>query len=734
MADTKLTDLPAFSPAFDDVLYGVDDPGGVPVQGKLTLRAIHDLFKSQEQPPMVMGSRPEAETETIPATYTTITLTGYDRPGDNGGGIYTRVDIEPTHAGKVQSADGGWWELLVATARPEQFGGSMDGTTSDSAVFQNMFEYALRFGVPVYIPNREILLTAPVEIGEGQVRVSCHPGAIIRGSGISGNNLFQFTGTSVFWSGGTLGECGVVFMDVSSTNEYIGLNWRFEDVSLFDYGNGFQFDGLIDQNPASSFESIVIRNSKFEARKTYTESGGTAHGAFDVYQERLGKPYRKFVFENNRGLNGGARAISIAGASNTETMFHFSTWRNYVNQVENSADADAQFIFVESGRLIVHGCSGTDLMPISDLVMTNDIEGVRVGPISHLKMTDCHWLNAGGSEAVLNLKQCLEADIDQTTIEWTDSYNSIIQSAAGADFTTAIVPPANRLNVGTLTVKNGAGSVIEFPTNTDGCRVKLRNLIVEDCDTDGIGATSTGLLMIAGGATTPHRVEAHMSVRYTTDPKKVPLNIARVVGNTERLVLTGDYVWDGNFIEVRTTRVDEIRIDADLDWSLAVRGLLASGTNPSIGSTVWRGTNKNHAGKDPVNKIHVAFAQACDRMDIDAQFSVDDFALHNANQFELFLPKDSVMKLHLNGVMERHGTITDGVAIEYDYIIRTDPSGTFMPMHTNETIYQTGTNFAAGGSVIDTDRIYIKLIDLVGSTTDPVSGAIRVKGIWQRTG
>lgn len=35
---------------------------------------------------------------------------GYNSVGDGGSALYKRVDTEPTHAGKVQSADGAWWE------------------------------------------------------------------------------------------------------------------------------------------------------------------------------------------------------------------------------------------------------------------------------------------------------------------------------------------------------------------------------------------------------------------------------------------------------------------------------------------------------------------------------------------------------------------------------------------------------------------------------------------------
>lgn len=43
MADAKLTELSGFTPISTDILYGVDDPGGAPVSGKVTVAAVLDI-------------------------------------------------------------------------------------------------------------------------------------------------------------------------------------------------------------------------------------------------------------------------------------------------------------------------------------------------------------------------------------------------------------------------------------------------------------------------------------------------------------------------------------------------------------------------------------------------------------------------------------------------------------------------------------------------------------------
>lgn len=47
MADTKLSALATFTPILGDYVYGVDDPGGTPISGALTLSAIMTLYEAQ---------------------------------------------------------------------------------------------------------------------------------------------------------------------------------------------------------------------------------------------------------------------------------------------------------------------------------------------------------------------------------------------------------------------------------------------------------------------------------------------------------------------------------------------------------------------------------------------------------------------------------------------------------------------------------------------------------------
>lgn len=61
-----------------------------------------------------VGARASVATTTIPAAINAIRTSGYAAAGDGGDALYKRVVSEPSHAGKAQSADGAWWEIVTA--------------------------------------------------------------------------------------------------------------------------------------------------------------------------------------------------------------------------------------------------------------------------------------------------------------------------------------------------------------------------------------------------------------------------------------------------------------------------------------------------------------------------------------------------------------------------------------------------------------------------------------------
>ena len=85
-------------------------------------------------------TKADLEAATVPLVVDALQLTGYTTVGDGGAALYKRVVAEPSHALKVQSADGAWWEGAVVFMTPEMFGAVGDGTTDDLTKLQDMFD------------------------------------------------------------------------------------------------------------------------------------------------------------------------------------------------------------------------------------------------------------------------------------------------------------------------------------------------------------------------------------------------------------------------------------------------------------------------------------------------------------------------------------------------------------------------------------------------------------------
>ena len=79
----------------------------------------------------------------IPVGINAIRVNGYYAAGDGGGALYVKVDDEPAHGGKFQTADGAWWEISETNLDPRQFGAKGDGIADDSNAFNAMDAYAL---------------------------------------------------------------------------------------------------------------------------------------------------------------------------------------------------------------------------------------------------------------------------------------------------------------------------------------------------------------------------------------------------------------------------------------------------------------------------------------------------------------------------------------------------------------------------------------------------------------
>lgn len=103
--------------------------------------------------PILFASTAEVESAFVSAGISYISTIGYHSPGDGGAATFVRAASEPAHGGKVQSADGSWWELAETKPNLLQFGGIDDGTTTDdTAAFEAMSSYCQAKQRPGRVP------------------------------------------------------------------------------------------------------------------------------------------------------------------------------------------------------------------------------------------------------------------------------------------------------------------------------------------------------------------------------------------------------------------------------------------------------------------------------------------------------------------------------------------------------------------------------------------------------
>jgi hypothetical protein len=96
---------------------------------------------------------------------------GYYEVGDGGGAEYKRVDVEPGHPGKFQSADGDWWEYVGNEIDIRVLGAYCDGAheDEDTGAFYNA-SLMLQTGAVGTIrlpPNSTTLINAQITFGSG---------------------------------------------------------------------------------------------------------------------------------------------------------------------------------------------------------------------------------------------------------------------------------------------------------------------------------------------------------------------------------------------------------------------------------------------------------------------------------------------------------------------------------------------------------------------------------------
>lgn len=119
------------------------------------------------------ATRAALEAASVPVSINRVAIRGYTAESDGGGAEYKRVSSEPSHVGKIQSADGAWWEIDDLVLSAGMFASLSDARTTagdEKLVLDGERGYIPQWTVGTAADN----LGVGLQIGGGDNRFSEH--------------------------------------------------------------------------------------------------------------------------------------------------------------------------------------------------------------------------------------------------------------------------------------------------------------------------------------------------------------------------------------------------------------------------------------------------------------------------------------------------------------------------------------------------------------------------------
>ncbi len=289
------------------------------------VQAATDAIAVNPQLGVQFSSRASAIAATINAGVLYVRTAGYLTPGDGGDDFFKWVAVQPTHAGKFQSANGRWFEKINrAEVDVKQFGAKCDGVTDDYTAWQAALDCLPSQGGDVWFDGHSVISQSLV-IGNGVSGAvpSSRNGAGIRGRG--GKAVYPLEGVFVFGPLTKLTWIGAANQPIIYVlGPYRGF--RFDNFMLEGQG-GLLADaaGYGIRNLAGAFGEInFVTFSRFRIRALSHEaraSGGAETAVAFVL-------HRNLYFIMPELANATGIALDGAGAGATVGNVNFCTFEN----------------------------------------------------------------------------------------------------------------------------------------------------------------------------------------------------------------------------------------------------------------------------------------------------------------------------------------------------------------------------------------------------------------------
>lgn len=131
-----------------------------------------------------------------------LNVLGYFTPGDLGQAFYTYSTVQSAGAGRIQSADGAWWEVQVAEPSPFHFGAKGDGSISDVPAWDACQAYArAKSRASVYLAGKWLYGTDTFYLQPG-VRLVSGGGGFRAIAPFSGAAVFATPNATLYINGG----------------------------------------------------------------------------------------------------------------------------------------------------------------------------------------------------------------------------------------------------------------------------------------------------------------------------------------------------------------------------------------------------------------------------------------------------------------------------------------------------------------------------------------------------